>query len=264
MDMDGDRTGAAGSRGEPPGEPDEFDSLVLDEAFIAAGIPEASLPQYRRPPAPPVPPLGAGLPPSRSGSSPLDPTGVTVPSFRRRPLRSVGALLMVVVLLVTGVVVTGFLHLQGGANGAAGTAGATDFDAGVEAARAQLAGLSTNTPEGTCFDVQAASTSPSIGVEPCAQQHEYELVSVVQATGDSATYPAASYWAGTIDDQCAHDLQALTGRTPTNWPAGLHVGSLPPSQGSWAGGDRTVYCIAYSVPSVTGSLRQHNTAAPTA
>ncbi len=49
MSKDGDRTGPD-SPTESSREPDEFDSLVLDDHFIAGGIPEASLSDHQRSP----------------------------------------------------------------------------------------------------------------------------------------------------------------------------------------------------------------------
>ncbi len=273
MGKDGDRSGAAESRGEIPEEPDEFDSLVLDEAFIAAGIPEASLPRYQNLPPLPRPvdqqhqstrPPAARPPRARSASI----GSSAPPAWQRRQLRNTGLLLGVVTLLVIGVVLTGLVHLRSGA-GAAGAGSilpaSNGFHADAELARQQIAGLPPISPDGTCFDVRGSVSSPTVTVQPCAQRHAYELIGQQQLDGADATYPAPSFFSGTVDTQCAHDLALLTGLQPSRWPAGLRIGSLPPTPAGWAAGDRTVYCIAHSAPSTAGSLHQLNSsAAPTA
>jgi hypothetical protein len=274
MGNDRDRSGAADSRGESAGEPDEFDSLVLDEDFISAGIPEASLPSYQRSIPRPGSTDDAQRQRRRRSSSAFETSAdpeswPPVSHHTRRQRRTTGILLAAAAVLVVGVVLSAFLHLRtglGGAGGAGNAAANLRHDAGADAVRQQIAGLAPAAPDGTCFDAQTVSTSTLIQVEPCSQEHRYELIGVVEATGRSDQYPAAGYWSGPVDDQCATDLTSVTGKTPSDWPAGLHLGSLLPTRADWASGDRTVYCIADSQKAVSGSLHQLNAAAaaPTA
>ncbi len=271
MGKDPDRSGAADSRGESAEEPDEFDSLVLDEDFIAAGIPEASLTGRQR-----AIPGGTIKGPdtiditAQPRRRPPDPFDVPAESpmwpsgshHTRGQRRTTGILLAAAAVLVLGVALTAFVHLRTGLRGSTAAAGPVT-DAAAAAIRENMAGLTPVPAEGACFNVPVP-TPPLIEAASCAQPHQYELIGVEQASGRSDQYPAKSYWSGPIDDRCAGDLQALTGKAPADWPAGLHVGSLPPTPGSWASGDRTVYCIAEFTTYVSTALHQlRSAAAPT-
>lgn len=280
MDQNGDLADAADSRGELPGElpgeirgeirkeKDEFDSLVLDDAFIAAGVPEASLPQYQ--------PRPGSAPPSRSDRSAAPPprvlggfTGWSPEGARRRQMRATGFLLGAAFLLFAGVVLTGFLRLgpsqglRGAAAASAQLPPATEFAAAVPGTTRHVAGL-TAAPVGTCFDVRDEKSSATVSATPCAQQHEYELIARDRAPGQNQQYPAPSYWDGVVVDRCAQQLVKYIGWV--GFPAGVTAGSFNPTAAGWATGDRAVYCVAVSVPSTTGSLlgRAAPTQSPTA
>lgn len=256
MDKDGDLADAADSRGELPGEPDEFDSLVLDDAFIAAGVPEASLPQYQPRPGPALPtPHDPFIAPQRRVGG---FTRWTPELARRRQLRSTGFLLGAAFLLVAGVVLTGFLRLgpgqglRGASSAAWQLPPATEFAAAAPGKTHHLAGLTPSTAVGVCFDVLHESASATMSATSCAQQHEYELIAQQRATGRNDQYPAPSYWDGTVVDRCAQQLSHYIGSV--NFPAGVSAGSFNPTAAGWATGDRVVYCVAVSVPAATGSL----------
>ncbi len=256
MSKDGDRTGPD-SPTESSREPDEFDSLVLDEHFIAGGIPEASLADHQR--ALPARPLQRPRPPqpdpfSTPTSGPGGLHGWT-PRGSGREMRSTGLLLGSAALVVLLVVMTGFMHIGPGLGGAAGAVTvlptATEIAGSADPVQPSVVGLSAMTPVGTCFDVKASSKF--VETQPCSQAHDYELVNLELASGTNSAYPAASYWSGIVQDQCNRELQSYLG-SASSQPATVAAEHFGPSQASWAAGDRTIYCVAHSTPAMVGSL----------
>ena len=239
-------------------EPDEFDSLVLDDNFVAAGIPEASLAPHERA----LPAIMRPRPPKKHvPDEPEHPMRQWAQSGfgGRGRMRSVGFLLIVATVLMTSVVLTGLLHiapLSAAAIGAgAPLPAATQFASASDTFPARVTGLTRSTPLGACFDVAATSAVPAATAASCASPHQYELVGFELVTGRSDQYPAASYWAATVDAQCAVDLSWYLGRTADQWPPTVQVHSFTPSPATWAQGDRIVYCAADRQPSASGSVR---------
>ena len=256
MSNDGDRTDPDSSTESSP-EPDEFDSLVLDEHFIAGGIREASLPDHQRAirPAPGAPQQS---PPAArpTGRPPLGSSPNWAPRGSTRDMRSTGLLLGTAGLVVLLVVMTGFMHLGAGLAGPSGSVttlpAATQFAGTTGTPRPEAIGLSSMTPLGTCFNLRMPSEF--VVAQDCSDSHEYELTNMVLASGTNDAYPADSYWTGVADQQCAVELQAYLGSPTANQPANVSAASFDPSRASWAAGDRTVYCVAKSSPASSGSL----------
>ncbi|SDP14494.1 Septum formation [Nakamurella panacisegetis] len=248
---------------EPASEPDEFDSLVLDDDFVSAGIPEASLEPHERALPPTMRPRPAKRPQPTEADHPL--RGWADAGFGHPGrVRSVGIALIVVMVMVASVVLTGLLHIAPLGAAATGAGGplppATDFAAADDTFPPRLAGLTRSTPLGTCFDVPATADVPRASVTPCANPHRYELVAFEQLTGRADQYPAASYWTGVVYPQCRLDLARYLGRASDQWPVTLTASAFTPSRESWVQGDRTVYCVADRQPSVGGSVRYAGTA----
>jgi len=252
---DGDRKDPDSPTESSP-EPDEFDSLVLDEHFISRGIREAWIPDHQRAVRPPgalprVPP-----PIRHHESTPQTRTPSWTPRGASREMRSTGLLLGTAAVVVLLVVMTGFMHIGPGIGGPSGSAtvlpSATQFAGTTQSARPTAVGLSAMTPLGTCFNLRAPSKF--VVVQRCSDRHQYELINRVLASGTNDQYPADSYWSGVADQQCAVDLQNYLGSPAANAPAGVTAGSFDPTPAGWAAGDRTVYCVAISSPQTAGTL----------
>ena len=243
-------------------EPDEFDSLVLDDNFVAAGIPEASLAPHERALPPALRPRPARRPPAADAEHPMRYWSGSDIAGRGR-LRSVAILLVVLTVMVGSVVLTGLLHIApvGAASSGAGAPlpMATEFAAASDVFPARLEGLTRSTPPGTCFDVPGTAEAPRVTVASCANPHQYEFVAFEQLTGRADQFPASSYWASVVQPQCQLDLARYLGRASDAWPATLTVQAFTPSRESWAQGDRTVYCVADRQPSASGSVRYTGT-----
>ncbi len=254
MSKDGDRTGPD-SPTESSREPDEFDSLVLDDNFIAGGIPEASLADHQR--ALPVVRPAQRPRPERQDPFSTPPGGVRgwTPRGNSREMKSTGILLGTAALVVLVVVMTGFLHIGPGLGGSAGAVtvlpAATQVAGTADPIQPAVVGLSALTPLGTCFNVQTPSNV--VATVACADHHEYELVNLALASGSNDSYPAESYWSGVVQDQCVRELQAYLG-SPSSQPATVQASHFGPTRASWASGDRTIYCVAQSTPASVGSL----------
>jgi len=255
MSKDGDRTGPD-SPTESSREPDEFDSLVLDDNFIAGGIPEASLADHQR-----ALPLRRPAPrPSVERTDPFGtPTGTSrawTPRGGSREMRSTGFLLGTAALVVLLVVMTGFMHIGPGLGGAVSPVSVlptpTEFAGTGDPAQPSVVGLSAMTSPGTCFDVRMPSRFVSL--QPCSRSHEYELTSLELASGRSDSYPAGSYFSSVVQNQCVRELQAYLGSPSANQPSTVQAAYFAPTKASWTAGDRTVYCVAHSSPAATGSL----------
>ena len=254
MSTDGDLTNSSGSDNDP----DEFDSVVLDDAFIRGGVPEASLRRYQvvreigAPPPVRPPPVRPPAPPT----APPRPTESTdwPGSGPRHGVRPAGWLLGAGVLLIVLVVLTGLLQLGTGTTSRANLPVAAQLGTGAGAANAS-AGLGADINPGSCFNITGYdAASASAAVVACTQSHRYELVAVEQAVGTSS-YPAQSYWSMTVDQQCAQDLATYSGRAPQQWPDGVHSAFFAPSAADWSAGVRAVYCVAESRPAQTSSMR---------
>lgn len=237
-------------------EPDEFDSLVLDDNFVASGIPEASLAPHERalPPAmrlrPPKKAVPDDDPPRRPWAQ---------PDFGNSGrLRSVGLLLILATLLMSTVVLSGLLRIAplGSAATGAPLPVATEFASASDRFPPRLQGLARSTPIGTCFDVAITDSSQTAGVISCGQSHQFELVGFEVLGGRVDQYPAASYWVATVDPACGADLARYLGLTADQWPATVVAASFTPSPTSWARGDRLVYCVASSTPAASGTVRE--------
>ncbi len=256
MSKDGDRTGPD-SPTESPREPDEFDSLVLDDHFIAGGIPEASLADHQRA----LPPVRrpAPRPPAQRPdpfSTPTPSAQAWTPRGSSREMRSTGLLLGTAALVVLLVVMTGFMHIGPGLGGTVGPVtvlpAATEFAGTADPPQPSVVGLSTMTSPGTCFNVRMPAKF--VSAEPCGHSHEYELTNLELASGANDSYPADSYFTGIVQAQCARELQSYLGSPSANQPSTVQAAYFAPTRASWAAGDRTIYCVAQSTPAATGSL----------
>ncbi len=264
MSNDGDRTDPD-SPIESSREPDEFDSLVLDDHFIAGGIPEASLADHQR--ALPARPLQRPRPvqPDPFTSPPSGPGGPYgwTPRGSGREMRSAGLLLGTAALVVLLVVMTGFMHIGPGLGGTGGAVtvlpSASEVAGAGDPAQPYVVGLSALTPIGTCFNVKMPSKF--VDAQPCSDQHEYELINLELASGANSAYPADSYWSGIVQDQCNRELQSYLGSA--SQPATVAAEHFGPSRASWAAGDRTIYCVAHSTPPMVGSLYRAGAAGST-
>ena len=243
-------------------EPDEFDSLVLDDDFVAAGIPEASLPPHERALPSALRPRSVRRPMPTESDHPLRHWPGSEIGSRGR-MRSVGLLLVVAMVMIGSVVITGLLHIApiGAAATGAGAPlpAATAFAVASDTFPARLEGLSRSTPAGTCFDVPSTSVALRVSPTACVTPHQYELIAFEQLTGRADQYPATSYWTTVVEPQCQLDLSRYLGLTADQWPATLRATAFNPSPQSWAQGDRTVYCVADSNRPTSGSIRYQGT-----
>lgn len=288
MSTDGDLSKGSGTDEGP----DEFDSVVLDENFIKGGVSEASLRRYQvvrehrweRPPtrpssASPLPanPLsadqqspdadrpGAGSPPTAlpgSGPTGAGPaahlgTGERFSSggFEHGRPRSTGLLVGAAALVVALVVLTGLIRLGRGSSGSAGNRNMTVAAQAGPGGQSVL--LTPSLPPGSCFNLPADSsaTNLTVAIVNCSTAHQLELVDLQQGTGANDQYPTQAMWSSTAYHQCSADLQTYTGKSASSWPVSLSPNIIPPTQASWSTGGRTIYCVAVTQPSGTGSVR---------
>ncbi|QNK79228.1 septum formation family protein [Nakamurella sp. PAMC28650] len=275
MSTDRDLSKGSGTEG-----PDEFDSVVLDENFIKGGVSEASLRRYQvvreqkweRPPRPSSPANGESSGPvggpavSRSPtpgptdhSSPTAHLGTgesfSASGFGNGRPRSTGLLVGAAALVVALVVLTGLIRLGRGSAGSTGT-GNLPVAAQAGPGSGQNVVLSASVPPGTCFNVPTdnSATTTTVTIVTCSVAHQYELADLQQGTGGNDQYPTQPTWTN-VGNQCSSDLQTYTGKSSSSWPGSLYPAIIPPTETGWSKGDRTIYCVAVTRPSGTGSVR---------
>jgi hypothetical protein len=107
---------------------------------------------------------------------------------------------------------------------------------------------------GDCIDMasfgSAEDTVGSLGVVPCGDPHDAEIISEITVTGlDEYDSYAVTQQA---DDGCYDAMDEIVGGD--DW-AGLTYTSLFPTKESWAQGDRIIDCIAVAdEPTLTASV----------
>ena len=118
-------------------------------------------------------------------------------------------------------------------------------------------GVSPADPVGTCYASPDPNSTTSVDVSKidCAKPHSFELATHEVASGAVGTYPSPDYWNGPVTQTCLRDLIAYTGKDPSRFPTGLSLDQFIPTAQSWATGDRSVYCLAETVPASSTSAR---------
>ena len=177
-----------------------------------------------------------------------------------RPLSRARAGLLLSLVLGVGTAVILFAD-SGSRHGPAGQpdalklsayAGPADTD-GVDGPG--IDGISPDDQPGTCYiDDAKDSTEFDVARIDCALPHDFELAGYLLAAGKDDTYPQDAYWDDVVDAQCGTDLAAYAHLDQLAWPDSLTALTFVPRRDGWAIGDRTVYCLAHSVPAATGSV----------
>ncbi|SDJ34157.1 Septum formation [Frankineae bacterium MT45] len=253
------------------GDPDPFDGLTLDEAFIRSGRHE---PPARTREA--ISRYGQGQTEWRTATSPShkstqEPWRATGRGSSHRRSKSIALSIGLTILASVLLYAITSGHRSQSARGGAllmGSAGAPSHAPIAPAQSAasrtspptqgtQIDGISPTTAVGTCFTVSGPH-SEHMQQTPCSKPHTQELVAFEEAMGGD-TYPDDSYWNGPVASTCFHDQLDYTGLARSAWPRGLQSSELVPQPVGWANGDRTVYCMAESAPAQVGSL--HHAAA---
>jgi hypothetical protein len=122
----------------------------------------------------------------------------------------------------------------------------------------EVHGIDPATPIGTCFRTPAsggsaaANSTIDLTETACTKAHTYELLAIKQAA-DSATYPDVAYWQGAVAESCRQAYTAYTGAAAVTATSSAF---FKPTRIGWnEGGDRTIYCVAYSAVAVSASAR---------
>jgi hypothetical protein len=93
---------------------------------------------------------------------------------------------------------------------------------------------------GDCFSVESEELT-SVGVVGCDAAHEYEVFAVLEHdAGADAPYPGEPELLEHADTVCQPSFEAFVGRDyqTSIW----YITSLPPSESTWADGDREIVC----------------------
>jgi Septum formation len=93
---------------------------------------------------------------------------------------------------------------------------------------------------GDCFSVERDELT-SVLVVACDATHEYEVFAVLEHdAGPDAPYPGEPELVEHADAACQPSFEAFVGRDyqTSTW----YITSLPPSESTWADGDREIVC----------------------
>lgn len=111
---------------------------------------------------------------------------------------------------------------------------------------------------GDCFnasdtDLRAEVTISSVETVDCDASHNSEIFAVREIKADS--YPGAEKLAAEAAGWCPKAFKEYTGTDYNESDAGIYP--LAPSENSWnRSDDRTLSCVALTIPAQKGSLRQ--------
>ncbi|MFB9376250.1 septum formation family protein [Kineococcus gynurae] len=99
---------------------------------------------------------------------------------------------------------------------------------------------------GDCFDEDAGLLGSTVEVEPCAENHDYEVVSTFDLPdGAEDAFPGDGSVATDADDRCGADLLAALEKASLS-PDPVDFSWYVPSEETWADGDRQVVCLVYA------------------
>jgi hypothetical protein len=131
-------------------------------------------------------------------------------------------------------------------------------DAGGEGAETSVLELEV----GDCFSVERTELS-TVTVVDCGAEHEYEVFAVLaHEAGPEEPYPSDAQLVDAADLACQPSFEAFVGHEyrTSIW----YITSLPPSEETWAAGDREIVCTLTQLDdtqepiTVTGSAEGAN------